>query len=63
MKCEIKWIHLCQGVLKWSQEAIKEVDLMHILTQLNHELGQTTSMPRALQKPLKLVTIVDFTPL
>lgn len=30
MKDAMKQIHLCQGVLKWSQEAMKEVSLMHI---------------------------------
>lgn len=28
---EVKQGHLCQGVLKWSQKAIKEEGLMHIL--------------------------------
>lgn len=38
MKGEIKWGHLCEGVLKWSQEGIEEVSLMHILARRNHEL-------------------------
>ena len=42
-----------QGVFKWSQEAIKEVDLMHILTQSHHELSQTTHTQRTLQEDLK----------
>lgn len=29
---EMRWDQLCQGVFKWSREAIKEVGLMHILT-------------------------------
>lgn len=27
----VKWGHLCQGVLRWSQEAIKEKGLLHVL--------------------------------
>lgn len=29
VKGEMKWSHLCQGILKRSQEAIKEVVLSH----------------------------------
>ena len=46
-------LYLCQGVFKWSQEAIKEVDLMHILTQSHHKLSQTTNTQRTLQEDLK----------
>ena len=53
MKCEIKCTYLCQGVFKWSQEAIKEVDLVHSLTQSHHELSQTTNTQRTLQEDLK----------
>lgn len=33
----MKWGHLCQSVLKLSQEAIKEMGLMHIATRWKHE--------------------------
>ena len=46
-------LYLCQGVFKWSQEAIKEVDLMHILTQTHRKLSQTTNTQRTLQEDLK----------
>ena len=53
MKCEIKCTYLCQGVFKWSQEAIKKVDLVHSLSQSHHELSQTTNTQRTLQEDLK----------
>lgn len=39
IKGEIKWSHFCQGALKWSQEAIKEVGLMYVVTGWNDELS------------------------
>ena len=42
-----------QGVFKWSQKALKEVDLVHILIQSHYELSQTTHTQRTLQEDLK----------
>lgn len=38
VKCDTKWSHLSQGVLKWGYEAIKEMDLTYILMGWNHDL-------------------------
>lgn len=38
VKGKMKWGHLCTNVLKLSQEAVKEMGLMHIPTRRNQEL-------------------------
>ena len=52
VKGEIKWSHLCQRVLKWSQEAIKEVVLSHS-HKVKHELLKN-GKPQTLQVFLEL---------
>ena len=50
-KSETKWGDLCQGILKWSQEAIKEVGLINVLsgwtmnlwTEPNYEYSRDSS--------------------
>ena len=39
VKGEIKWSLLCQGVLNWSWEAIKEVGPVDVLTEWSCELS------------------------
>lgn len=52
LKGEIKWSHLCQGVLKWNQEAIKEVVRSHS-HKVKHELLKK-GKPQILQVFLEL---------
>lgn len=63
MKGEIKCTHLCEWVLKWSQETTKEVDLMHVLPggePRTFELVQIPNIPRTLQEHLQLSPVMDF---
>lgn len=48
VKGEVTWGHLCQGVLRWSWEAIKWMGLMHShwWNPWNSELGQTANIAR-----------------
>ena len=59
MKCEVKWSHSCQGVLQQSWQAIKEVDLIHVLPNCNHktlELVQMAGITRTRQESLRFVS-------
>ena len=63
VKCEVKWSHLCQGVLQHSWQAIKKVDLIHVHPSCNHrtsELVQTAGITRSLQEPLRFVSVRNF---
>ena len=53
--------HLCQKVLKWNQQAIKDVGLFTFLGEeaRTFELGQTTNIPRTLPKHLQLTIVRD----
>lgn len=51
----MKWSHLCSRGLKWSQEAIKEVELTHIHSQMQYKLLTQSKVPETIWNLLSLL--------
>ena len=58
----MKWGHLCQGIFKCSQEAMKKVGLIHVLTggTMNFWTGPNSKYSKTESEHLQLPLVRDF---